>query len=124
MITIIPGGVARDQGVGAEQDQAKHSRTLVLRQEFASLGPYIEPRTPTERKLAEIFRDALGMDKVSVTDDFEELGGDSLIAVSICADVEKTFGIAVPVAFLVRAPTIEQLAPKVDDLVSKHTRCD
>jgi acyl carrier protein len=106
--------------VGAERDQAKHSRTLVLREEFASLGSYVGPRTPIEDKLAEIFSSVLGMDKVSVTDDFEDLGGDSLLAVSICTEIEKAFRIAVPVAFLVRAPTIEQLAPKVEDLVSKH----
>lgn len=93
---------------------------LVQRQEFPLLGAYVAPQTTTERKLAEIFCNALRMDKVSITDDFEELGGDSLVAMSICADIEKAFAIQVPVAFLVRAPTIEQLAPRVDELVSKR----
>jgi len=106
--------------VGVEKDQPKDSDTLVLRQEFASLGAYVAPRTPTEHKLAEIFCSALSMDKVSVTDDFEDLGGDSLRAVSICTDIEKIFGITVPVAFLVRSPTIEQLAPRVDELISER----
>jgi acyl carrier protein len=104
--------------VGADQEQSKISDARVLRQEFPLLGGYVAPRTPTEHRLAEIFCNALRMDKVSVNDDFEELGGDSLIAMSICADIEKAFAIDVPVAFLVRAPTIAQLAPRVDELVS------
>jgi len=91
---------------------------LVLRREFPLLGPYVAPRTPTERKLAEIFCEALSMDQVSITDDFELLGGDSLIAASICIDVEKAFGVAVPIASLVHSPTIEKLAPRVDELAS------
>lgn len=107
--------------MATEHEQAKqHPRTLVLRQEFAALGAYVGPRTPIEDKLAEIFCSVLGMDKVSITDDFEDLGGDSLLAVSICTEIEKAFGIAVPIAFLVRSPTIEQLAPKVEDLVSNR----
>ena len=106
--------------MGADQEQSKISDARVLRQEFPLLGAYVAPRTPTEHKLAEIFCNTLRMDKVSVNDDFEELGGDSLIAMSICADIEKAFAIDVPVAFLVRAPTIAQLAPKVDELVSRR----
>lgn len=106
--------------MGTDQEQSDTSSVLVLRQDFSSLGAYVAPRTPTERKLAEIFCDALRMDKVSVNDDFEELGGDSLVAVSICSDIEKAFAIEVPIAFLVRAPTVGQLAPRIDELVARH----
>jgi len=104
--------------VETEQDR-KNSSVLVLRHEFPLLGNYVAPRTSTERKLVVIFCRALRMDAVSVTDDFEQLGGDSLLAVSICGDIEKAFAIAVPIACLLRCPTIEQLAPKIDELVAK-----
>jgi acyl carrier protein len=104
--------------VGTEQGRVKNSNVLVLRQEFPSLGAYVAPRTPTEHKLAEIFRKALEMDEVSITDDFEELGGDSLIAVAISVDIEKAFDIVLPTGSFVRSPTIEQLAPRIDELVS------
>jgi acyl carrier protein len=93
---------------------------LVRRQEFPLLGAYVAPRTSTEQKLAEIFCRALGMDQVSITDDFEQLGGDSLLAMSICTDIEKKFTISVPIATLLRSPTIEQLAPRIDELVSRY----
>jgi acyl carrier protein len=101
-----------------EQGRVKNSNVLVLRQEFPSLGAYVAPRTPTEHKLAEIFRKALEMDEVSITDDFEELGGDSLIAVAISVDIEKAFDIVLPTGSFVRSPTIVQLAPRIDELVS------
>jgi acyl carrier protein len=104
--------------VGTKQGR-DNSSILVPRREFRSLGAYIAPRTPTEHKLAEIFCSALHMDQVSIRDDFEELGGDSLIAASILMDIEKAFAIAVPVASLGRSPTIEQLAPVIEELIRK-----
>ena len=100
--------------VGTEQER-QNSDMLVLRQEFPLLGPYVAPRTPTEHKLAEIFCSVLGMDEVSVTDDFEELGGDSLVAASICTESKGPLPSSVPIAYLMRSPTIEELAPKIDD---------
>ena len=106
--------------MGNEKARGKHSSTIVLRQEFPLLGTYVPPRTITEQKLVKIFCRAFGMDEVSVTDNFEDLGGDSLLAVSICADIEKTFAISVPIATLLRSPTIEQLAPRIEELVSNR----
>ena len=108
--------------MGTEQERRGDSDSLVLRREFPLLGAYVAPRTPTEHKLAEIFCRALGMDEVSIADDFEELGGDSLLAASICVDIEKAFAIEVPLASLARSPTIEQLAPRIDELVCKRER--
>ncbi len=93
--------------------------TIVLRRQFPLLGALVSPRTPTEQKLAEIWRKALCMDLVGVTDNYEELGGDSLLAASIFAEIEETFKINIPMATLVDAPTIEQLAPRVDELVAR-----
>ena len=104
--------------MGAEQGR-DNSSMLVPRREFQSLGAYIAPRTPTEHKLADIFCDAFGMDQVSIGDDFEELGGDSLIAARILLDIERAFAISAPTASLARSPTIEQLAPVIDELIGK-----
>jgi acyl carrier protein len=88
------------------------SSTLVRRQQLPLLGEYVGPRTPTERKLTEIWSEELGMD----TDNYEDLGGDSLLAASIFARIETTFGVDIPMYSLVDAPTIEQLARQIDCL--------
>ena len=78
------------------------------------------PRTPTEQKVAEIWRDVLGVDRVGITDNYDDLGVDSLLAHSILVDVEETFAISIPTTALVNAPTTERVARKIDELVSKH----
>jgi hypothetical protein len=72
----MPAGKGQRGLVGTDQEQRKIADVRVLRQEFPLLGPYLAPRTPTEDTLAGIFCNALGMDKISINDDFEELGGD------------------------------------------------
>ncbi|MGV9803831.1 condensation domain-containing protein [Mycobacterium sp. NPDC003449] len=46
-----------------------------------SVGEYVEPGNDTEALIAGVFADVLGHDQVSVTDDFFELGGDSIISI-------------------------------------------
>jgi acyl carrier protein len=58
------------------------------------------------------------MDQVGITDRFEELGGDSLLAVSIFAEIEQSLAVSVPIAELASSLTIEQLARRMDELVS------
>lgn len=91
--------------------------TIVPRALFRLALPYIEPRTPTERILAEIWRKALSMDQVGVEDSYFDLGGDSMLAAVIFAETESAFGIAIPMAILTETPTIALLAPKIDDLI-------
>ena len=44
---------------------------------------FIPPRTPTERRLVEIWQNLLGIERIGVEDDFFKLGGDSLLAIRI-----------------------------------------
>jgi amino acid adenylation domain-containing protein len=73
-------------------------------------SPYLAPRFATEGKLAEIWADVLGLDRVGIHDDFFELGGHSLVATRVLVEVEKVFGKQFPPTTLYWARTIEQLA--------------
>jgi acyl carrier protein len=99
---------------------SQHSDVFVLRRQFPLLGAYVAPRTVTEQRLAGIWCKALGMDEVGATDSYENLGLDSLLAAGIFAEIEQTFQISIPMATLVDAPTIEQLAVRIDELVSRR----
>lgn len=92
------------------------SNTIIQRRQLPLLGAYVQPRSPTERTLAEIWRRFFDMDCVGVTDRYEDLGGDSLLAASIFAELEKSFEVKIPWALLDEAETIEKLAPRIDDL--------
>jgi len=72
------------------------------------------PRTPTEKLLAEIWRDVLGVAHIGIHENFFDLGGHSLLAVRLFAQVEKRFGRRWPLATLFRAPTIARFAATIE----------
>jgi len=92
------------------------SDKIIQRSQLPLLGAYVEPRSPTEKKIAEVWKRALGMDRVGITDNYEDLGGDSLLAASIIAELETSFGTKMPWAILADAGTIEQMAVAIDKL--------
>jgi thioesterase domain-containing protein/acyl carrier protein len=52
-------------------------------------GPAMPPSDALEQLLVEIWEDVLRVDGIGVSDDFTELGGDSLLAVDVVARLEK-----------------------------------
>jgi amino acid adenylation domain-containing protein len=62
-----------------------------------------------EAELAAIWRDLLGH-PVGVHEDFKNSGGDSLLALVLVERIERTFGVRINLAALLKAPTIEDLA--------------
>jgi acyl carrier protein len=77
-------------------------------------GAPVAPRTETERGLVAIWAEVLKRDAVGVTDNFLALGGHSLLAIRVLGRISKTFGVRLPLRTLFDAPTIEQLAPRID----------
>ena len=73
-----------------------------------------EPRNSVERRLVEIWQDVLGIESISVTDNFFELGVHSLLAVRLFVEIEKRLGRSLPLASIFKAPTIERLASILD----------
>ena len=94
---------------------------VVLRAHLPLLPDFVAPQTSTEQKLAAIWRRALTMDRVGITDRFDDLGIDSLLAASIFAQIESTFGIQIPMATLIDAPTIKLLGLLVDKKLNAAT---
>ena len=78
------------------------------------VAPSVAPRTPVEAHLAEIWRETLGLGQVGVTDDFWQLGGNSLQAVLMLMRVEREMNRPLPVNLLAGGFTIERLATVID----------
>ena len=77
--------------------------------------PYVGPRTQLEEQLAGVWRDVLAVHPVGIHDDFFVLGGHSLAAVRLIAQIQQVLGCCMSVGDLLRAPTVEQLAAKLRD---------
>jgi len=74
----------------------------------------VAPSTEIERKLVDIWQQALGISPIGIRDNFFELGGSSILAVSLFGTIEKEFGKRFPLTILFEAPTIEQLAQTLE----------
>jgi len=70
----------------------------------------VPPRTPLEAELVRIWERVLGIKITSVRDNFFDLGGHSLAAAQIFAEIEKIFRIRLPLATLYEAPAVEDIA--------------
>src|SRR5262249_12544343 len=56
---------------------------------------YLAPRDEIEEKLLHIWREVLGKEKISVKDNFFDLGGHSLKATRLAGQIHKTFGVSI-----------------------------
>ena len=79
-------------------------------------GETICPETTTEQALTGIWAELLKLpaDDISVVADFFALGGHSLLAVRLIAQIRSTFTLELPVKTIFDAPTVRQLAAKID----------
>jgi amino acid adenylation domain-containing protein/non-ribosomal peptide synthase protein (TIGR01720 family) len=76
---------------------------------------FVEPRTDTERRLAELWSRTLGVDRVGAGDGFFELGGHSLLATQLVSRVRGTFRVELPLRAVFESPTLEGLARRVEE---------
>ena len=59
--------------------------------------------------------EALGIERIGVTDGFFDLGGNSLSAVQIFFKVREHFGVQMPLRTLFEAQTIQEFARRLED---------
>lgn len=71
---------------------------------------FVAPRDEIEIKLTNIWKKVLGIQAIGIHDNFFDLGGNSLLAVKLFAEIEKKIHKKFPFAALFQAPTIEKLA--------------
>lgn len=80
----------------------------------AESAAHVAPRNETERLLAGIWAEVLGLEQVGVHDDFLGLGGDSILAGMVLARVRATFGLDVPLIEFLDQPTIAEQVELVE----------
>lgn len=74
----------------------------------------VAPRTDLERTLVSVWRQVFRSDTIGIQDDFFDLGGHSLILARIQAQLKRATGHRIVAADIFAAPTIAQLASRID----------
>jgi acyl transferase domain-containing protein/acyl carrier protein len=101
-----------ESGVIETEDSFLHSRPELT-------TPYLPPATETERMVAEAWEDILGFKTIGIQDDFFELGGDSLMAVTITNRMQKALKSEVTLADFFEHRTVKKLAHFIDEKLSQ-----
>jgi acyl carrier protein len=73
------------------------------------------PRTPIEEKLSEIFSSVLGQRSVSVSDNFFDLGGHSLMATQVISRIRERLKVELPLRSLFMSPTVTGLSEVIEE---------
>ncbi|WP_151772315.1 non-ribosomal peptide synthase/polyketide synthase [Streptomyces abyssomicinicus] len=76
--------------------------------------PWVAPRPGTEERLAAIWKDVLGVERVGARDDFFSLGGDSILSIQIVSRARRA-GLALTTKDVFRHRTVAELALRVTD---------
>jgi amino acid adenylation domain-containing protein len=76
--------------------------------------PYLEPRSPLERELANHWQKLLGLEKIGIRDDFFDLGGDSLKAMTLVGQIHKIYEARISVSDIINYSTVEKIAPIIN----------
>ncbi|MED1801252.1 non-ribosomal peptide synthetase [Brevibacillus porteri] len=79
---------------------------------------FVAPRTGTENRIAEIWREVLKTEteRLSIHDSFFDLGGHSLLATQVISRLQEAFHLSIPLRILFECPTIASLDAKMMEL--------
>jgi thioesterase domain-containing protein/acyl carrier protein len=72
--------------------------------------PYLAPEDELHQAIVAVWEEVLDVRPIGIHDDFGELGGDSLAAVEIVTELNRSLSREVPLAMFLDAGTVEQMA--------------
>jgi len=74
---------------------------------------YIPPANEVQQKVASVWQEFLGIEKIGIHDNFFELGGHSLLATRLIHQLSRTFKVTIPLRSLFDRSTIAELADAI-----------
>jgi acyl carrier protein len=83
---------------------------------------HVAPRTRTERTVAGIWTQLLGLDQVGAHDNFFEIGGHSLLATRLNSRIRDAFRLELPLRAIFESPTVAGLSQVVEEALARGER--
>ena len=88
------------------------------------LGEPVDPSTPTEEAMVDLWRRLLGIEAIGAQDNFFELGGNSLLLTQLVALMRRTFQVDLSLAELFNTPTVADIAAQIERQSGLFTDAD
>ncbi|HSL81429.1 MAG TPA: condensation domain-containing protein, partial [Thermoanaerobaculia bacterium] len=108
-LPLTPSGKVDRAGLPAPESVPKPA---------AGRGPL--PRTPVEEILAGVWSEVLGVEPITVSDDFFALGGHSLLATQVVSRIRRSLSVEIPLSRVFERPSLEALAREVQEALSSQ----
>ncbi len=86
------------------------------------LTPYVEPRDEEEKKLSDIWQSFFGIEQIGINDDFFELGGDSIKAMTLITRIHKELDTRLPLTEIFKSSTIKGMAGYIKGAIREKYR--
>jgi len=96
-------------------------RALPPADEIETKEGFTSPRTPVEKKLARIWQEVLGLERVGITENFFELGGDSIVSIQIVARARDA-GLSITPKQVLKHESILELAAVTKISIERATQ--
>lgn len=90
--------------------------------ENTGFSEYVAPENSTEQKLADIYCEVLSCDRISVLDNFFDIGGNSLKLIKIFNKINEVYPSAVRLVDIFSHPTISSMAEFINKKISETER--
>ncbi|CAN7588724.1 amino acid adenylation domain-containing protein [Pseudomonas sp. LjRoot263] len=84
---------------------------------------FIAAETPLEKALAELWQEALQVERVSLDDNFFELGGHSILAIQFISTLNARLGIKLALQHMLAHPNVQALARFIALEHQQHVQC-
>jgi len=111
---MVPAAVVVMDALPITQNGKTDRRALPDPEPAGPSAAGAEPVTDSERRLARIWAELLGVERVPADASFFEIGGHSLLAAQMAARVREELGVPVTLPQVLAAPTVAALGALVD----------
>ncbi|HEY0405310.1 MAG TPA: SDR family NAD(P)-dependent oxidoreductase, partial [Pyrinomonadaceae bacterium] len=101
--TLTLERVLKEMSGSYQSTEAAHPRPT-LQTAFSA------PGNETEKKVAAVWEEVLGVEQIGINDNFFDLGGHSLLAAQIVEQLRQTFNLDIPLNKVVEAATVANIA--------------
>jgi len=108
-LPLLPGGKVDRRALPDPEDRRPELDT-----------PYVAPQTGMETELRNIWSAVLGISRIGIHDNFLDLGGHSLAAMRVIAEVLKRFQLGLPVQSLFESPTVAKMVAVITEHQAKR----
>ncbi len=82
---------------------------------------YVEPQTKTEKIIAQLWAEILEQPQISMTDNFFDLGGNSLKVAELSVKLLQQFSLSIPAKILIDLPFVPVMAEYIDSNGTQFT---